>query len=207
MVLIFLFYVFQNTQSLKELEKNGSNDQHTNELQSNESFKPMYTTMDSFDYTQYKAIFSREHLKSNDVSTIKINLTKEEEETFNEIKKAMNNKDIFTKQVTVRCAGGWVRDKLLNCSSDDIDLAVDTMTGEEFGDCLQKYFKTIKNEQLNIGKIQENPDKSKHLAAATFKLNNIEFDVVNLRTETYSEQSRVPLMSLEQQRKIHIVEI
>ena len=29
-------------------------------------------------------------------------------------------------------AGGWVRDKLLGKDSDDIDIALDDMTGEQF---------------------------------------------------------------------------
>ena len=33
---------------------------------------------------------------------------------------------------TLRVAGGWVRDKLLGKDSDDIDIALDDMTGEEF---------------------------------------------------------------------------
>eukprot|EP01084_Bolivina_argentea_P064309 117307_1 len=49
-------------------------------------------------------------------------------------------KHLFTKPVIVRCAGGWVRDKLLQCNSDDIDLAIDTMTGRQFAEMLQKYF-------------------------------------------------------------------
>jgi tRNA nucleotidyltransferase/poly(A) polymerase len=36
-------------------------------------------------------------------------------------------------QVQLRCAGGWVRDKLLGRDSKDIDIALDTMLGEEFG--------------------------------------------------------------------------
>jgi tRNA nucleotidyltransferase (CCA-adding enzyme) len=37
------------------------------------------------------------------------------------------------KNVTVRIAGGWVRDKLLGCSTKpDIDIAVDTISGVQF---------------------------------------------------------------------------
>ena len=152
--------------------------------------------MNDLGFNEYEPIYSRNHLCSiNDISNIKIVLTQEEKQAFDEIKKAIMNKEIFPKPVIVRCAGGWVRDKLLKCNSDDIDLALDTMTGEEFGESLQKYFETIKQENLSIGKIQENPDKSKHLAAVTFKIGNIEFDAVNLRTETYSSDSRVPTMS------------
>lgn len=34
----------------------------------------------------------------------------------------------------LRCAGGWVRDKLLGRNSLDIDIALDNMLGKEFAD-------------------------------------------------------------------------
>jgi len=34
-------------------------------------------------------------------------------------------------KTTFRVAGGWVRDKLLNIDSNDIDIALDDMTGEQ----------------------------------------------------------------------------
>lgn len=34
--------------------------------------------------------------------------------------------------VTLRVAGGWVRDKLMGRESDDIDIALDTMLGKDF---------------------------------------------------------------------------
>lgn len=42
-------------------------------------------------------------------------------------------------QTTLRCAGGWVRDKLLGRESNDIDIALDDLTGEEFGRKVQAY--------------------------------------------------------------------
>jgi tRNA nucleotidyltransferase/poly(A) polymerase len=38
---------------------------------------------------------------------------------------------------TFRVAGGWVRDKLLGKESDDIDVALDTMRGEDFAERLR----------------------------------------------------------------------
>ena len=43
---------------------------------------------------------------------------------------------------TLRCAGGWVRDKLLGRESHDIDIAVDDMTGAEFGTKVAEYQKS-----------------------------------------------------------------
>lgn len=47
---------------------------------------------------------------------------------------SMKIKSLF--QVELRCAGGWVRDKLLGHDSKDIDIALDTMLGEDFGKLL-----------------------------------------------------------------------
>eukprot|EP01084_Bolivina_argentea_P020915 38851_1 len=168
----------------------------------NKNDLPKYQTMKDLNFPQgYKPIFSRSHLKeyleSDDLSKIEIILTKEEKETFNEIKCAISNNKIFPNQTIVRCAGGWVRDKLLNITNNqinDIDLTIDNMTGEQFGKNLQKHFKLTQNKDLNITNILENPEKSKHLASITFKLNNIEFDVVNLRKEIYNNNNRIPLM-------------
>lgn len=39
----------------------------------------------------------------------------------------------------VRVAGGWVRDKLLGLSNDDIDLAVDNCSGVAFAESLKAH--------------------------------------------------------------------
>lgn len=43
-----------------------------------------------------------------------------------------------------------------------------------------------------ISKIAQNPDQSKHLETATFKLFGLDIDLVNLRSEAYAENSRIP---------------
>ena len=45
-------------------------------------------------------------------------------------------------QTELRCAGGWVRDKLLGLESDDIDIAINNMTGQEFGDCVNQFYES-----------------------------------------------------------------
>lgn len=42
-------------------------------------------------------------------------------------------------QTTLRCAGGWVRDKLLGRESKDIDIALDDVSGKEFAEKVQEY--------------------------------------------------------------------
>ena len=94
--------------------------------------------------------------------------------------------------VTVRAAGGWVRDKLLGIQSHDIDLAVDRCSGARFAELLIAYVTTRLGVRASgVGVIKTNPDKSKHLETATFVLFGIDVDCVALRSETYAD-SRIP---------------
>ena len=43
-------------------------------------------------------------------------------------------------KTTMRVAGGWVRDKLLGTESDDIDIALDDMSGPEFAEIINYKF-------------------------------------------------------------------
>jgi tRNA nucleotidyltransferase/poly(A) polymerase len=105
------------------------------------------------------------------------------------------------EKIELRWAGGWVRDKLLDIPSHDIDTAINAMTGEDFCLQLQEYCKDPQNvekhslEAKDLGHIHviaANPDKSKHLATATKRILGFDVDFVNLRKETYSEDSRHP---------------
>eukprot|EP01029_Cantina_marsupialis_P009051 TRINITY_DN2120_c0_g1_i3.p1 TRINITY_DN2120_c0_g1~~TRINITY_DN2120_c0_g1_i3.p1 ORF type:complete len:438 (+),score=84.70 TRINITY_DN2120_c0_g1_i3:82-1395(+) len=101
----------------------------------------------------------------------------------------------------MRVAGGWVRDKLLGKESDDIDIAFDTITGNEFAECLQKYEKETADSPTafrlgNIALIKANPDQSKHLETANVHIKTgdltIDIDFVHLRAEDYVTESRIP---------------
>lgn len=105
------------------------------------------------------------------------------------------------EQVILRWAGGWVRDKLLGRPSHDIDVAINSMTGEVFGNELRSFCESPENvarhnlQPEDIGrlhKIAKNPEKSKQLETATVRLFGLDVDFVNLRTETYTEDSRNP---------------
>lgn len=106
-------------------------------------------------------------------------------------------------KLVLRWAGGWVRDKLLGRPSHDIDVAINSMTGEAFGEALRDFCRVpenIKKHDLqrrdigNIHTIEKNPEKSKNLETATVKILGLDVDFVNLRTETYAEDSRNPQM-------------
>jgi len=93
---------------------------------------------------------------------------------------------------TLRVAGGWVRDKLRGDDSHDIDITLDNMMGESFAELVNKYLGNHHQETHRIGVIQSNPEQSKHLETATVKIFDMWIDFVNLRSETYTESSRIP---------------
>jgi tRNA nucleotidyltransferase (CCA-adding enzyme) len=103
----------------------------------------------------------------------------------------------------LRFTGGWVRDKLLGVQSHDIDVAINKMTGYQFGLRLKEYLDAPGNaEKYGLGgvtkkagslsKIAANPDQSKHLETVTTRVLGLDLDLVNLRKETYTEDSRNP---------------
>lgn len=112
-------------------------------------------------------------------------------------------------ETVLRFTGGWVRDKLLGVDSHDIDVGISSMTGYQFGlalkeyldipENLEKYKKGLPNAEMNdaivsLHKIDANPEKSKHLETVTTKIFGLDIDLVNLRKETYSDDSRNPQM-------------
>ncbi|XP_020970291.1 putative CCA tRNA nucleotidyltransferase 2 isoform X6 [Arachis ipaensis] len=100
----------------------------------------------------------------------------------------------FNLQTQVRVAGGWVRDKLLAKDCYDIDIALDNMMGTEFAHKVKEYLVSI-GEGKDVrgdGKIKSNPDRSKHLETATMRWLDMQIDFVNLRSEEYIKNSRIP---------------
>ncbi|KAE8355246.1 hypothetical protein BDV28DRAFT_146330 [Aspergillus coremiiformis] len=122
---------------------------------------------------------------------------------------AEGGNEVDTPRTVLRFTGGWVRDKLLGVDSHDIDVGINNMTGYQFGlllkdyldipENLEKYKKDHLNGELkeaivSLHKIEANPEKSKHLETVTTKIFGLDIDLVNLRKETYSEESRNPQM-------------
>lgn len=124
-----------------------------------------------------------------------------------------------TQPLVARISGGWVRDKILGKQSHDLDIAINLMSGEEFvhnmlifysknplPECFLNYEKDCNNKKNNgksknspffhnVNTIKKNPEKSKHLETATTKILGMDIDFVNLRNETYTENSRIPIIS------------
>lgn len=118
-----------------------------------------------------------------------IQLTEHEAKLF-ELLKAVEAH--FQLSTVMRVAGGWVRDKIMGLDSHDIDIALDNMSGNAFAMKVNEYLELKGEETHSIGVIQSNPDQSKHLETATVKVLGSWIDFVNLRSETYADDSRIP---------------
>lgn len=79
-----------------------------------------------------------------------ISLTQLEHDLFNMLKAVLITQALHDTQL--RCAGGWVRDKLLGKDSHDIDIALNNMMGEEFAQHVNSHL-TERSEKL--GKVGE----------------------------------------------------
>ncbi|XP_076923434.1 tRNA nucleotidyltransferase cca2-like [Bidens hawaiensis] len=120
-----------------------------------------------------------------------IDLTDKEKQIFDHLRHVLRHFNLETK---FRVAGGWVRDKLLGKEFYDIDIAIDNMLGREFCEKVNEFLVSKGEQTQGIGVIQSNPDQSKHLETARMRLFDVWIDFVNLRSEDYCENSRIPTM-------------
>lgn len=123
-----------------------------------------------------------------------LQLTPDEQQVFQTIM-AIDQQFVLGQQY--RVAGGWVRDRLLGTESEDIDIALDKMTGQEFRNYAEQY--AAMNPNSGIGKsyvVDQNPDASKHLETTAIQIGPFKIDFVNLRTEDYASDSRIPGMQM-----------
>lgn len=96
------------------------------------------------------------------------------------------------RKTVIRVAGGWVRDKLLRRVNHDIDIALDDCSGEVFATLLNEHLARSGETTHSVNVIHANPDQSKHLETATVNVLGMQIDCVNLRTEEYASDSRIP---------------
>ncbi|TRY52490.1 NT ClassII-CCAase/tRNA adenylyltransferase [Cryptosporidium tyzzeri] len=176
------------------------------------SKRKLYIT--SGDYEDF--ILKKKIKREIDYSKIYVELNEAENELFKlliEYTKSSNLKTI------VRVAGGWVRDKILrsiylnsaknkdSCVDNDeeqaskfkkdIDIALDNISGKDFAIGFNRWLQSNHNYPAhNVGIINRDPDKSKHLETATLAWNEISIDFVGLRSETYTLESRIPIITL-----------
>jgi tRNA nucleotidyltransferase (CCA-adding enzyme) len=98
-----------------------------------------------------------------------------------------------TESLIVRFAGGWVRDKLLSHDNADIDVALNIATGVQFASHVEEYVRRhLPDERFHYNTINRNVEQSKHLETATATFMGLDLDFVNLRSEEYAENSRIP---------------
>jgi tRNA nucleotidyltransferase (CCA-adding enzyme) len=78
--------------------------------------------------------------------------------------------------------------------SHDIDIALDDMYGEEFAKLLNEKLYPLGAKKFGV--IKSNSEKSKHLETAAIKVHGVFIDLVNLRSEKYTGDSRVPTIDI-----------
>lgn len=93
--------------------------------------------------------------------------------------------------IECRIAGGWVRDKLLDLPSHDLDVALSTTSGYQFAVDFAHFLHAHNVTTGSVGRVAANPEQSKHLETGTTRVMDLECDFVGLRSETYSD-SRIP---------------
>ena len=142
------------------------------------------------------SVQAQEHHKEDDatVEGLTLQLETQEAALFELLMAVVEQKKL---PCVLRVAGGWVRDKIMGKQAHDIDIAIDTMMGQEFTQHLVDYMKEAGREKEvgSVGVIKSNPDQSKHLETATLRVMGFELDFVNLRAEEYTD-SRIPIMRI-----------
>lgn len=191
-----------------------------------------YFSLSCFKFINKRSIYNQTKMENSFTSKYvpgqipKIELTEKETQIINLLNKYTryynDNEFESNKKITLRITGGWVRDKLLNHPSHDIDIGIDNCSGESFVMGLKDWLDDIENKTNNqseeekeketdtekeikiekdttkintIHKIKKNPDKSKHLETCTTKLFGLDIDFVNLRSESYTSDSRIPTIT------------
>jgi hypothetical protein len=72
-------------------------------------------------------------------------------------------------------------------------VALEDMMGLTFAEAFVEFVTEKKNLAAKaVSKVESNPDQSKHLETAKTTVLNTELDFVNLRSEEYAEDSRIP---------------
>ena len=76
-----------------------------------------------------------------------VHLTEQEKELFTVLKAVVAHSSPST---VLRCAGGWVRDKLLGKDSHDIDIALSNKKGAEFAEDINAYLASQAQSTLKV---------------------------------------------------------
>lgn len=82
--------------------------------------------------------------------------------------------------------------QLLGLQSNDIDIALSDMMGQPFADAFKDFTQNEGIDSSKVGVIKKNAEQSKHLEPATLRILSHDIDFVNLRSEEYTSESRIP---------------
>jgi tRNA nucleotidyltransferase/poly(A) polymerase len=85
---------------------------------------------------------------------------------------------------------GQVKSKMTNTTAATLKLTIEIVNAQQ----VNEYLSSQGKETRTAAVIQSNPDQSKHLETARMKVQSIWIDLVNLRSETYADGSRIPKM-------------
>ena len=115
--------------------------------------------------------------------------TKDEKELFSILKDVVYR---YTPATDIYLVGGFVRDLLMGKPSNDIDVMLSNISGEDFAKLVTKHM-NIKDAHT----IQSNPDKSKFITTSKAFIplssgTTQEVDFAQARSEIYRENSRIP---------------
>ena len=94
--------------------------------------------------------------------------------------------------------------QLLGSQCNDIDIALENMMGVPFAERFVAFCSAKDLAVKDVAKIESNPDQSKHLETARTTVLGIELDFVNLGSEEYAENSRIPTQVVSIRRLFHV---
>ncbi len=115
--------------------------------------------------------------------------TKDEKELFSILREVTNK---YTPSTDIYLVGGFVRDLLMGKPSNDIDVMLSNISGEDFAKLVTKYM-GIKDAHT----IKSNPEKSKFITTSSANIplssgNIKQVDFAQARSEVYRDNSRIP---------------
>ena len=119
---------------------------------------------------------------TNNKIDLNITLTEEEIKIFDFIQSTIEK---YKLKVEVRVAGGWVRDKVLNLKSHDIDLVISGMKCIEFGLLLNKEL----NQNEKNCKIYRKENSRKKFDLICVPIFKKKIDIVNIQYNKFKEDS------------------
>ncbi len=106
-----------------------------------------------------------------------IALSVQEESVFRVLREAVGGR----RDIVLRVAGGWVRDKLLGKESKDIDVVVEGMESEAFVRLVSGVVEREGGPPTKVAVMEADPEHGKHLQACNMLLQGVSVDFVTLR--------------------------